>query len=393
MSETSGSFLHSRGARLATLTFGHFVVDMYAGFCIALIPELSNHLGEEVWKVTALVGACGVLVNMVQPPAGWALTRASRGVFLIMGILLAMCAALIGLAGSFVALALLMLTAHVGIGVYHPGALTSVLDMSGARDHLGVPVFMSGGFIGWSVGAAVATQWVYYFGFEHFYLLALPAMALLALCVLTGLHRRGRSATRAAPDRAVSTGPAHLAIIMVLGLMIGVSITVLYMFLKTDLEARFGKEGLKVGGNVIAALGLSAMAGSFFWGHLSVRFSPYALIAVGQLIGAALYLPLIRSSGGHMILLGAVAGFFLGAAFFPLVATMAGRARQLTMGTRLGLIVGVSWGAGSLTAILCGYLIRLGVTAGEILHGNVLMVLGAACVALVLYAIERRSAR
>ena len=366
---------------------------MYAGFLQPLIPALVDHVGVRLALMTSLAAACQIVVNGIQPVAGWATTRCHRCGFLLFGPALALLMALMGLPTSYAVLAAVVLMAHVGIGVYHPDALVAAHDASGARAHLGVPFFLSGGYVGFSLGAWVSTQWVALFGFEGFWLLAIPGVAVVGLIVLTGVARH-RTDAPAPPHQVASTrGDLSFYRLAVLGTFVVTGTVMLFMFLNVDLKARWGTAGLAWGGRALSVIGLAGALASYLWGWLSSRRSPFVLIAVGQLLCAPLFLMMItaRTPLGLM-LWSAPTGVFLGGAFFPLIATAARRSPQLTPVLRAGLIMGGSWGVANLIAMGCGWLTDFGVTAGTILRWNVAPMIVAAALAVSIH-IHRRGMR
>ncbi|NLF31728.1 MAG: MFS transporter [Planctomycetes bacterium] len=382
---------HHPAVLLGTLTLGHVAVDMYAGFLQPLIPALREHVGVELVAMTTLAGVCNIVVNAVQPLAGWFTLRHNCGGFLLLGPALALLMALLGVPASYAVLAAVVVAAHVGIGVYHPGALVAAHDAAGPSAHVAVPVFLSGGYLGFSVGAWLSTQWVAARGFEGFWLLAIPGALVVGLIVLTGLARHHVEAPPA-PRPGVSTRrDLNFYALLPLGVSVVTATSVLYMFLTVDLEARWGTGGIAWGGRALAIVGLSGAIASYLWGWLSSRVSPFALIAVGQLLCVPFFLLMVTARSSPALMLWSVpTGAFLGGGFFPLVATAARRAPQLTPTLRAGLIMGCSWGIGSVVAMACGWLTKLGVTTGQILCWTVLSMVATALLAGSLYVHRRR---
>ena len=374
------------------LTLGHLLVDVYGGFLLPLIPVLRDRLDVRLSSLTALAGVCGIVVNGIQPLAGLLSPRFARPVFLIAAPVLAAMLALIGIPGELVALAALAVVGHLGIGIFHPDGMMAAHAISGSREHLGVPIFLSGGFFGWSLGMLLATQWVHRFSFDGFWILALPGLLVPLLFAVTGLCGKGIADVPRKAAVGAGDGPAF-GMLLLLGVVMVSAVMVLYTFLNVDLEARLGPEGIKWGGYCLSLLGISGVLGSLVWGYLSGRFSPFALMAIGQLAGAPLYVLLVRApSGPALVALSVPAGLCTGGAFFPVLATVSRRSRGFTPSVRAGLIVGGSWGCGSLVAGVCGYLTDWGVTAGELLMSAASVILASSVLAFVLYLRERKRA-
>jgi len=386
------SLVSRRRLQLLVLMLAHLTVDMYGGFLMPLIPALRDRLDVRLSAMTALAGTCGILVNAIQPFAGMISPVFRRPLLMMLGPVLAICMALIGTTQSFWVVAVLVLAGHVGIGVFHPDGLMAAHSVSGAKEHLGVPVFLSGGFFGFSLGAIVSTHWVSGPGFGSFWMLGLPGLVIPMLYAATGLNARltyeSHEPSRGRPADGVAFGW-----LLLLGTLMASTVCVLYTFLNVTLEARFGRPAIAWGGTAIALTGLCGALGSYGWGYLSARVSLFGLIAAGQLLYVPLYLRIVAADSRTSLIAASIpAGLVMGGAFFPLVAMAARRARGLTPGLRAGLIVGGSWGGGSIVAIVCGFLTDHGVTATAVLRGMTVAILTTAAVAAALWLTHRRPA-
>jgi FSR family fosmidomycin resistance protein-like MFS transporter len=334
-----------------------------------------------------------VVVNAVQPLAGWLTAAFRRPAFLLVGPVLAGCMALIGLSDSFWIVAALAILGHIGIGIFHPDGLMAAHVVSGSREHVGVPIFLSGGFFGWSLGALISSQWVGVWGFSCFWLLALPGLGLLLVFGITGLSNED---AKPSPQKTADEGTLGIpfAMIFLLAVTLVTAIVVTYPFLAEAFKPRFGeKEAVRLAGLSIALLGLSGTFSSLFWGWLSARVSPFLLIGLGQFTCVPLYWRFLHvKTPVGLIILSAVMGVVMGGAFFPIIATAARRAKGLTASLRGGIIVGGSWGSGAIVVILCGWFTDYGVTPAQILQGMATLILITAVLSLGLH-IWRRTKR
>jgi len=382
-----------RVIQLMMLAFGHFVVDMYAGFVQPLIPELYDRVGVRLSMMVLLVGVSNILVNAIQPVAGLIASRFRWPVFLLLGPALAMMLSLLGLPHTYAGLAAIILTAHVGVGIFHPDGLMAAQDVSGSLGHVGIPFFLSGGYLGYSLGAVISTQWYYHYQFDGFWLLAVPGVLLLVLTVIVGLPGQGEAPAARSSSANAKVGGTHFALLLVLGVITISATCVLFMFLNVDLESRWGAEGIKWGGLAMAIIGGSGVAASYVLGWLSGRRSLFGLIAIGQIACIPFYLLLLRADTGPALIAWSIpTGVFMGVSFFPLIATAARWSPQLNPILRAGLIMGGSWGIGSLLAITCGLLTDRGITAGQFLPYMVIPMFLAAGLSGWLYVRQRKAA-
>lgn len=220
----------SRLAGLAAITYGHLVVDMYGGLLLPLIPVLREHLGVKLSTMTTLAGVCHMLVNGIQPLSGLVRGSSGRGGLLI-GPVLAVALALMGVSSNIAVVAALALVGYAGVGLYHPGGLMTAHALSGSREHVGVPIFLSGGFFGVSLAGVVSTQWVSRFGLGSFWILAVAGVSVLAVYAAAGLHRRAAHNAQH-PASSSRAGPApHFGAILAMGVILVSTTCVLLTFL------------------------------------------------------------------------------------------------------------------------------------------------------------------
>ena len=347
--------LHSNTSRLAVLSIAHLVMDMYGGFLFPLIPALQRHLGVETFALTALGSVCLLLVNGVQPLAGAISPRFRRPIFLIAGPGLAICLVLIGLTHSYWIFAALVLVGYIGGGIFHPDGLMAAHVVSGSREHLGVPIFISGGFFGFNLGALLCTSWVYYFDFAYFWVLGIPVIVVMVLYYLTNLYS-GEIKALGESAAQIKFHEINVWWLLFFGVLIAIPPSIVYMFISIDMAERFGRIGERWGGYCIALIGLGSVVGSFAWGYLSKRVSAFLLVAIAHAIAIPFYWILISSGMTAVKLIAATfTGLFFGGALFPLIVTTIRRARQLTPSMRAGLALGGTWGTASLVMLLSGF--------------------------------------
>ncbi|MDD2709585.1 MAG: MFS transporter [Verrucomicrobiae bacterium] len=358
----------TKRARLTVLTLGHATVDCYGGLLAPLIPALARHLHVEVCQMAMLFGGLGVFMNLVQPVAGYFTSHRRFPAFLATGPLLATVVCLVGFTESYLVASILFLIGHLGVGIYHPPALMAAQEASGKRQNLGVSIFLSGGFLGVSIAGVAATQWVAHYQFQYFWLFAAPGV-LLALALMFRLPgSRAVFASGEHPAVMEHSPSQPFSVIMTMASLMAASSCLLMAFLAAHMEACFGREGFLAGGVTLLLLGISSAAGSYFWGYLAHRVGRFKLLAAGQFLALPFYAALTHApSVRAAMILSIPTGLCMGGAFFPLVANAARHARGLTPGLRTGLLVGGSWGFGSMITILAGFANQHGVAIPAIL--------------------------
>lgn len=376
---------NQRILQLGALSLGHFITDMYGGFLMPLLPSLAVWLRQDFAVVSIIASVAGMVVNGIQPFAGAVIHRFRLPVFLLLGPLLAVGYALLGEVRSTTGFLILACLAAVGVGLFHPSALLGAHVASGSRDRVGIPIFLSGGAFGVAAGAVLATQWVYWLGPERLWWLAAPGVLLiLGVYLPTGVLRL--DIHQPIPEH-VQRASLRLpfAALMTLGGLLAITITLIMTYFTKHLQAFFPHEqALVLGGAALGIINICGALTSYLWGVLSRRVSILRLLAGAQLLAAGVLVLLIRAdSATEVIVFSVLAGLFAGSAFFPNVATLARHAYGLTPGLRAGLMIGGAWGIGSLGAIVCAALLKVGVTVTQILIFTVPLTVATAALALV----------
>lgn len=182
--------------QVATIGAGHLVHDSYTAFLAPLLPLIQTQLGIGY----ALAGSLAIftqLPSLLNPLLGYLADRVSVRYFVILapGVTATIFSSL-GLAPTYLALALLLLAGGVSIAAFHAPAPAMVARVSGQRVGAGMSVFMASGELARAVGPLVAVGGVAWFGLSGIWRLALVGWLMSA--ILFVLLRRVAPAPRSA---------------------------------------------------------------------------------------------------------------------------------------------------------------------------------------------------
>jgi len=179
---------------VTAISIGHFIHDLYSSFLAPLLPLLIQKLSMTLTQA-GFLSTVMQLFALSNPWIGALADRFSVRWFLILApTLTAIPMSLMGLAPNYGILLLLMVTAGIGVSVFHVPAPVVVARMSGGRKGMGMSIFMVGGEAARAVGPIVAVALVATIGLEGFY----PVMGVSFLCsVLLFVATRELSSTTA----------------------------------------------------------------------------------------------------------------------------------------------------------------------------------------------------
>ncbi len=383
---------------LLILSLAHLVVDMYVGLLMPLLPALEDRLEVSFAALAGLVGACGIIVNLIQPLAAKVSRRFPKQLFLIIGPAISGAMALVGIVESFEAFVLLSIISVIGTGIFHPEGVIAAHIASGKHEHIGVPIFLSGGFFGMASGSIISSQWYMNYGLSGFWLIALPGLlcALLIFLVRKRVAAYELTESTVIREKKAQKGQTqvhfHIATIVTMTSCLVTPVAVLFTIYSKYLETLYTEQmAIKWSGLVIALLGLSGATGSYLWGWISKWVSRYLLVALTQVIAVAFYLVFVNiQPGGWLVFFSILLGISWGSAIFPVVATAARLARGLTPTERAGWVVGGSWGFAGLFQVLFGVATSYGFALVDIIFYPIFFMFCALLMALWMWRVERR---
>ncbi|NOX62811.1 MAG: MFS transporter [Chloroflexi bacterium] len=158
--------------QVAVIAVGHFTHDTYTAFLAPLLPLIQNQLGLSY----ALAGGLAIfaqLPSLLNPFIGYLADRVSVRYFVILApAVTATVFSSIGLASTYLVLALLLFAGGLSIAAFHAPAPAMIGKVSGPRVGAGMSVFMASGELARAVGPIVAVAGVTWFGLEGVWRLA-----------------------------------------------------------------------------------------------------------------------------------------------------------------------------------------------------------------------------
>jgi FSR family fosmidomycin resistance protein-like MFS transporter len=351
-----------RNRPLLTVMSGHFAVDHFSGLLPALYPLLVATQGLTVAEVGVIASAYQSTLSLTQPFFGYLADRiGTRWLSGLSVLWMALAFAALGWAPSFAVLVFLAAAAGLGSGAYHPQGAMNASFLTNARErNTAMAIYTLGGTGGLAIGPLVGAAVLGAFGPRATPLLAVPA-TLIALWLfvemrrIEGLKRAAQPAT--ATPRPARRGNTGALVRIVAALMIR---SAGYFALTTFLTVWF--QSLGYGSDyyslVLSTLLLSAVAGTAIGGLLADRLGRqrvmlFALFALGPLM--FLFVQAVAAPAPVVLALGFLTGLMADAPV-PLALVTAQQLMPGKVGVASGLILGFTFSAGGLGALLVGWL-------------------------------------
>jgi MFS transporter, FSR family, fosmidomycin resistance protein len=189
-----------------TIAAAHFVHDIYSAFLAPLLPLIQERLGTG-YAMTGSLAIFMQLPSLLNPFLGYLADRVSLRYFVILAPgVTATIFSLIGLAPSYLLLALLLFAGGITIAAFHSPAPAMIGRIAGDQVGKGMSVFMAAGELARSLGPLVAVAGVSWFGLEGIWRLAFGGWAVTVLLYFRLRHVPARSQT-ALPGSLLAVWP------------------------------------------------------------------------------------------------------------------------------------------------------------------------------------------
>lgn len=332
--------------RIAVLSLGHLVNDMYVGFLPALLPLLILRTGISLTAAAALSSMLSVFTSMAQPVFGHTADRMRRPYLSAFGPLLtAVFFSMIGFADSYGALMVCIVCAGIGTAAFHPQSASLAGRSSGRQSGLGMSLFVTGGNIGYYLGPVVIMSIVTLLGLKYSYIAILPGVIITFFLIrlLPHLPQTVRQQTAQNPIHLIPHQWRTFILLFFISVCRSFVVSGFNTFIPIYLQQRQYAPMMYAAGLTI--FGLPGAAGSLLGGSLSDRFGRKTVLFV-SVAGALPFLYLFLKLHGipALICLG-IGGFFI-LSSIPVVIIMAQELLPGRINTASSLVMGLSWGIG-----------------------------------------------
>ncbi len=370
---------------LILLSIGHFTVDLFSSTVATIQPVLINAFSLSLAQAGLLGGVWMFSSSVLQLPFGLISDRLHSRLFTIVSPLFtAICLTALGFVAGFGGALALALLGGIGVAAFHPQSTAQAGRVAGKRRGIATALFITAGTAGLAVGPFYLTGIIERFGFDHFWIAAVPVVVICGI-----LYWRLPEPTvseheiKQGVDWAVlarERGPLALHYILVVlrsAVQVGIA-----QFLSIYLIREHGMN-LKTASAALAIYFLSASVGSFIGGTAADKFGGKRVVVYSMIVS-------VPFLGAFMLTTGwlSIAALFVGGVILlttiPVNVVMAQELAPSQAGTVTALMMGFAWGiAGIIFVPGAGWLAdRIGLEA--VLWGLAMLPLAGFPIALFL---------
>ena len=332
-------------AQLFSLAFSHFVVDLFPGMLHSTLPAVQTHFGFGVARGGIILTSYLLVSNGIQLLTGHLRENRSRPFFIYLGLMLAAVLCLLNILPAqpsvLPAVIALSVISAAGTGIVHPEGLRGIHTLDKIPPAVSTSVFMACGILGFATGGYTSTALVEKFGMKGIYVFALCSFLSIVLVALLKIRLAVESKSENNTQASGEKIQPPFVLIMMMATFAAISTAVMVWLLPQRLH-QLGFE-LTFGGLTVMFFSLAGGVGSFLWAAVAHKKgelkTAYTVLVVGLPFFIA-YDMLIRHKAAVWLLF--IASFCCFGAY-PLMVTLGRYAKGLTLGRRMGLIVGGTW--------------------------------------------------
>jgi FSR family fosmidomycin resistance protein-like MFS transporter len=354
------SFRKSRGplAIAAMVAVLHGVNDAYTAFIHPLLPRLMEKLDLSIALAATLTMTLSLSASIAQPILGHVADRGGQRMLVILGPLAtAVFLSAMGLVPGFWSLLLLLALGGLGSAAFHPpAAAMAVRSGGGKKSGIRHAVFSFGGSVGYAAGPLIAVAIVHQAGLEGLWMAVVPMLvvAVVAHAILPPRAPRMEHAPTPTPARIARLLGGPIGILFVISAL-GAFLQRLVLTLVPIVVARGGGSETEGAIALTAYLGGQAV-GVLAGGLLADRVDRRHLLAGLMVLSLPTHLlAFLEPIGTTGFAIAAVAGVVNGAAL-PAIVVMAVEMEPRSSGLAAGIVMGLSWAAGSVAVLGAGFL-------------------------------------
>ena len=342
-------------ASVVLLACGHLTNDFYCNFLPVLLPIIMPKLDLSLTLSGLLVMVMSIASNMMQPVFGYLMDR-HRMSWLLVPVLPfgAICICTIGFISTKIMLFLVIALTGLSVSAYHPLGSSLVAKVARAgKAGIAMSLYVAGGNIGFAFAPVVIVAFTEAWPLESLPWLILPSLVIMAFFAASGLSHFStvqKTTGDRLPLRKMLANPSVVRLNVAMGLRCWTHVAV-STFLPL-LLVRAGYSPLISGTLLTLFLGGCALGG-ISGGALGDRFGHKRIIlgALALAIFPTAYFFTHASTEPAALVALFLSGAFL-IASQPSSIVWAQRAMPGSAGMASGMMMGLSFGLGSIGAAL-----------------------------------------
>ena len=342
-------------AAVALLAGGHLMNDFYCNFLPVLLPIMMPKLDLSLTLSGLLVMVMSVASNMMQPVFGYLMDR-HRMSWLLVPVLPfgAFCICTVGYLSTKAMLFVMIALTGLSVSAYHPlGSSLAAKVARAGKAGIAMSLYVAGGNIGFAFAPLVIVAFTERCPLAWLPVLIVPSLLMMALFAASGLARFStvqKTAGDRLPLRKILSNASVVRLNLAMGLRCWTHVSVSTFLPLMLVSAGYSK---LISGTLLTLFLAGCALGGITGGALGDRFGHKRIILVALICSIVPTAYFFTHAGTAPV---SLAALFLSGAFLiasqPSSIVWAQRAMPGSAGMASGMMMGLSFGLGSLGAAL-----------------------------------------
>ena len=342
--------------KLMLLTFVHLLADCTSNSLPGFLPAAMTYFGLDLAYGVVFVSTMGICCNLLQVPASKLGSRSPSSFWIKTGLLMLCSGSLMGFLPSqipFAVICLVVMISAIGIAIVHPAGLRGVQALHHVSPGLATSVFMTGGFLGGALSPWIAGLLVERFGLKGLALFV-PLTFLVTILIHVSRIRLVTESSGSDPRKKELYSPWSFFSLLIIAGVMNCGSTAFMGLVPYMLNVECGFS-LSFGGFALLLFGGGSSLVSIYLGWLSVRREISRLLVFLLFCGVPFAILFFLFCGNRWAILFALLVGCLCSSAFPIMVAMSKvAAGRFSLGTRMGLMVGGTWGGAGLVFLAVG---------------------------------------
>jgi FSR family fosmidomycin resistance protein-like MFS transporter len=332
--------------KLIAITLIHFLNDTIGGMFPAVLPEIRIQFDWNLATVNWVLFSITLICNFAQVATGHLRPDKQKPLLMPLGLIITVAICFLFLLGNsafaFQGMVVLAIVTGFGIAIIHPEGLRAVHALDKIPNSIAITVFVTGGVLGFACGGYFGSFFVFRFGLQGLmWFLVVPCVSLfliyhfdIRLAVENKLSAKSKSSENG------DDYPFWIVFAMAVPATTGAMLLV--MLLPTQLN-EMGFD-LPYGGFSTMLFGVGGAIGSIVWSIIAHKKGLMRCSVISVLMGIPFilaYILTMKHTGSLALLL---LGSFCSWSSYPLLVAVSKFGRGPSLGMRMGLMVGGTWG-------------------------------------------------
>jgi len=289
-----------QSSKVISLSFAHFIHDVYSSFLAPLLPLLIDKFGLS-YTLASFLSISQRIPNILNPLVGIIADHYPVRLFVIVSPLLtAISMSLLGIAPSYIVLCILLFVAGLSSVFFHVPSPVLVKEISGNRVGKGMGFYMIGGELARTLGPLIIAGAISIWGLEGSY--KLIPFGILASIIIYIKLKKVDTVKASRENKNISIGKTFKKLLPLFLIMAGLILfrQLMKSGLTTFLPTYFKdikSQGEWVGVIALVVYEAGGILGTLFGGSLSDRIGRKKVLLASGIISPFLLILFLHSQG------------------------------------------------------------------------------------------------